>query len=578
MTSPLPSPQPYPSSPNSSRSRNHQHVGRESKTGANDSDIFYHLENRQFEQAIHRIRQDPEVSRSVLSSRHPQGQGNLALHEACRYGASIELVEALIEANESALRTEGKWGYLPLHFACCSNASPQVISKLIVTYPSATRTKEDSEGGLPLHLAVKYGADSEVITALLTVYPKASIIRDRSGLTPMGHAEKLSSPSREILKVLRQAPTLVAVNKAVFAKIAHKCETKIQETVEFYQERIILSTERYDENIARSNDHVVELQKKFKNEKERTEDLSSKVERLKQMLQERESALQAKEKLLDRLQGLIASKKDATASLPLSPSKQVKESRFEGKALKREDPGMIERQNTATTNKDSSRRNLTNPDGNGIFRGVNPVRKERTVKELRDPPATNAQSEKDTKTKPHPPKSFPISHVKNWFSSINLSEDEDDAFASFHGSSRSARTSSQLVEAVIASTNDSEIQQKQPRYQSKRPRPIAGCLPAEGKPSLLNRSKNTKTPSTVFFSGKQDGQQSKVKPTYLAYNKEKSRFLDSPTYEYPSPYRSLRAVDRPSTTASKNVTTSTYSQRLLDEESVEDSTIISNAE
>jgi hypothetical protein len=366
------------------------------------------------------------------------------------------------------------------------------------------------------------------------------------------------------------------VNKAVFAKIAHKCETKIQETVEFYQERIILSTERYEENIARSNDHVVELQKKVKNEKERTENLSSKVEQLKQMLQQdREFALKAKEKLLDQLQGLIASKKDATASLSLSPSpsKQVKESRFEGKLLKREDPGMIvERQNTATTNKDSPRLNLTNPDGNGISRGVNPVRKEVTVKELRDPPATNAQSVKDTKTKPHPPESFPISRVKNWFSSINLSEDEDDAFAS------SAGKSSQLVEVVIASTNDSEIQQKQPRYQSKRPRPIAGCLPAEGKPSLLNRSKNTKTPSTFFFSGKQDGQQSKVKPTYLAYNKEKSRFLDSPTYEFPSPFRSPRAVDRPSTTASKNVTTSTYSQRLLDEESVEDSTIISNAE
>lgn len=562
MIAPLPSKQPHTSSNISMRSRSHKHADRSSFKSEDGFDIFRCLESRKFKEAIHRINNDQSIARRA------QEEGNLALHEACRCGAPVELIAALIEANEAALAVAGKMGYLPLHFACGSNTSPMVISMLVVAYPPAARAMEEKNGGLPLHLAVRSSSDSAVITAVLAAYPKASISRDRSGQTPMDHAERLSSPSRDIIKVLRQAPTLVALNKAVLESMAHKCEAKIQEKVKFYEQRTRSSNEQYEVNIAQSNDQVLALQKKLKAEKERIKNLEGEVRSLKQKLKESKTVPMSNKKLPDQLHSKGDFKKEVLIHASRPP---FKESRFEKRV--REEPGTSDRQ--LAGEKSTLSLICSSGPSNGTFRGTDPAPQHLrgAGKEDRDPPATNARIENDSMAKHIDPDSHPRTHMRDWFSAIILEGSDDNMSTLYHGSGRLSEMSSQPMTTVAAVMKDSSIQLKYPRYPVKRSRPIGGCIQTQVKPSLLNRSKNTKVPSTMLALERQDGQMSKIKPKYLSLKNETSNFLDSTTYN--EAFWSPREADLPATPA-KNVTTSAYSQRLLDEDSAEAATVLSN--
>ena len=78
------------------------------------------IEKNLWDELIVKIKEDSSVAFSSLTAATALCRGthgNLALHAVCKYQPSVAVIEALLEANPSAVRTRGQWGYLPLHYA-----------------------------------------------------------------------------------------------------------------------------------------------------------------------------------------------------------------------------------------------------------------------------------------------------------------------------------------------------------------------------------------------------------------------------------------------------------------------------
>ena len=59
------------------------------------------------------------------------------LHYACRYGASIDIVRILTNANRELLKEEDSTGRLPLHVALRNRCSQSVVNWIVRKDPTA---------------------------------------------------------------------------------------------------------------------------------------------------------------------------------------------------------------------------------------------------------------------------------------------------------------------------------------------------------------------------------------------------------------------------------------------------------
>ena len=88
------------------------------------------------------------------SARWPDENAMLPIHYACAYGASVEVLNALIDSWDRSLRETDSRGRTPLHFMM-GNAdranSPKVVELLLGLHPGAME-QLDAEGNLPLNL------------------------------------------------------------------------------------------------------------------------------------------------------------------------------------------------------------------------------------------------------------------------------------------------------------------------------------------------------------------------------------------------------------------------------------------
>jgi ankyrin repeat protein len=57
--------------------------------------------------------------------------GNLPLHDACRYGAPLDIVRHLVEAHPEFLKVTNHDGNLPLHQSYCQGSSLEVVRYLV---------------------------------------------------------------------------------------------------------------------------------------------------------------------------------------------------------------------------------------------------------------------------------------------------------------------------------------------------------------------------------------------------------------------------------------------------------------
>lgn len=111
------------------------------------------------------------------------------LHLALQYGASIEVLNALIAMNPPSLLKRNEQGCTPLHYVfLISDKACQSISmiKSLLTTPgeNAARLK-DSEDRLPLHIAAERGAEAAILALLIEANTDGCYRQNKDGDLPV---------------------------------------------------------------------------------------------------------------------------------------------------------------------------------------------------------------------------------------------------------------------------------------------------------------------------------------------------------------------------------------------------------
>jgi ankyrin repeat protein len=105
---------------------------------------------------------------------------------------------------ESAAAEDPHDGSLPLHVACKSGATLPIIQCLVQACPDATMAM-NGRGQVPLHVAVLSGAPYTVLEYLVSTDPEAVTRSDISGVTPVDYAMELygnDSATTELLTMI----------------------------------------------------------------------------------------------------------------------------------------------------------------------------------------------------------------------------------------------------------------------------------------------------------------------------------------------------------------------------------------
>ena len=113
----------------------------------------------------------------------------IPLHVACQTGASVEVIQRLLDRYPDGARTRDSLGRLGLHYACSHSAPVEVVVALLNVF-SGGAAIVDKNGWLPLHVACRVGESPEVINELLKAYPGGIGEKTNRGSTPLMCAHK----------------------------------------------------------------------------------------------------------------------------------------------------------------------------------------------------------------------------------------------------------------------------------------------------------------------------------------------------------------------------------------------------
>ena len=181
------------------------------------------------------------ISASPDSIKIEDNDGRLPLHRACWSGASLNVLNFLIESypegidhknkNEETpldILKQNKYaerkvdnGMLRLHHVCINGYSLHLIHFLIQAYPEST-TVQDNDGNTPLQYLTKTasrvdkkgmlllhreaahvrGLNVEILPILFQANPEAIRLQDKSGLLPIHHASLNQVSSLDALMLL----------------------------------------------------------------------------------------------------------------------------------------------------------------------------------------------------------------------------------------------------------------------------------------------------------------------------------------------------------------------------------------
>jgi ankyrin repeat protein len=139
--------------------------------------------------------------------------GDLPLHAAIDYGASLEQITVILNANKAALSTPGEKGYLPHHHEANACARLAVFQLLHSSCPAGFAQRE-SFGCLPIHIAVRNASiETECLECLHGFYPMGLEAVDACSFTALHLAcipNKAANVSLTTLNwLLRTCPALI---------------------------------------------------------------------------------------------------------------------------------------------------------------------------------------------------------------------------------------------------------------------------------------------------------------------------------------------------------------------------------
>lgn len=126
----------------------------------------------------------------------------LALHLACAVAAPIGLVELLLKIYPQAIdKCDPHNGSTPLHLSCQFGASVQVVRALLQARTALTKAV-DVRGRLALHYAVLAAAPYPTIELLVQHDPASALCPDQDGKTPLQYAHYVYPSGSHIMGFL----------------------------------------------------------------------------------------------------------------------------------------------------------------------------------------------------------------------------------------------------------------------------------------------------------------------------------------------------------------------------------------
>jgi len=128
------------------------------------------------------------------------------LHRVLGSRTPLDIVEALITHAPETVRNVDDGGRLPLHIACYRGASLEVLNLLIQVYPESYNVKsildkkpsdflkewaQNAHGNVPILLlqeAIVNGFSEKLVKLLLEAFPESCMEQDKNGMIPLHHA------------------------------------------------------------------------------------------------------------------------------------------------------------------------------------------------------------------------------------------------------------------------------------------------------------------------------------------------------------------------------------------------------
>jgi Ankyrin repeats (3 copies) len=167
------------------------------------------IEKRKWKVAVARIIADPLSAERDLKVMTRGGfmasTGMSPLHYACERRPPVSLVRVLIDAFPFAVLTRAMpGGCLPLHIACTWGASPEIVEALLSADHGSVKVK-DELGNVALHSACFSGADIRIVAMLLAADGKSIVARNHQGSRPIDISKRLRHDNRrDVMSLLNR--------------------------------------------------------------------------------------------------------------------------------------------------------------------------------------------------------------------------------------------------------------------------------------------------------------------------------------------------------------------------------------
>lgn len=165
-----------------------------------DTPLSTLIHGRRWEKVIARLAANPLEAENELKIVTRGGftamRGMTPLHYACERKPPVEVVYCLIESHPAAVGVRAMpGGALPLHIACTWGASDDVVTALL-SADSGTARVTDELGNIALHSACFSGASVAVVSTLLEVHEKGVLARNTQGSRPIDIVRRLRHRNR----------------------------------------------------------------------------------------------------------------------------------------------------------------------------------------------------------------------------------------------------------------------------------------------------------------------------------------------------------------------------------------------
>jgi hypothetical protein len=113
------------------------------------------------------------------------------------------VILALTAVSTRTLKIQDSTEKLPLHHACRYGASIEVLELLLAIHPEAAQVKISTDGCLPLHYAAAYCNSAQVFKSLINKYTDALDVYSADGYRPYHIAMMYASLEDDCLEVLK---------------------------------------------------------------------------------------------------------------------------------------------------------------------------------------------------------------------------------------------------------------------------------------------------------------------------------------------------------------------------------------